>query len=82
MVTCRYILFKNLKSMVLMLHFRILRVLIWLLVTINVQAQQSEKKPLITIGKFEKIFDQSIGENDTWYINDHCLFRRVTANGI
>lgn len=61
--------------MVLMLHFRILRVLIWLLVTINVQAQQSEKKPLITIGKFEKIFDQSIGENDTWYINDHCFIQ-------
>ena len=32
-------------------------------------------KPVITIGKFEKIFDQSVGEDDVWYMNDHCFIK-------
>ncbi|MGV3614032.1 MAG: hypothetical protein ACO1SV_01735 [Fimbriimonas sp.] len=27
------------------------------------------------VGKFEHIFDQSVGEKETWYINDHCIIR-------
>lgn len=25
------------------------------------------------VGKFQHVFDQSIGEDKTWYINDHCI---------
>lgn len=31
--------------------------------------------PLMTIGAYVKIFDQSIGEKDSWYINDHCYIK-------
>jgi beta-fructofuranosidase len=39
------------------------------------QVDNKEKQALITIGKYSKIFDQSIGEKETWYINDHCFIK-------
>jgi beta-fructofuranosidase len=27
------------------------------------------------VGKFAHIYDQSVGEDKTWYVNDHCLIR-------
>ena len=30
---------------------------------------------MITVGEFLKIYDPSVGENETWYINDHCFVR-------
>jgi beta-fructofuranosidase len=36
-------------------------------------AQEKVKDKILTIGKFERIFDQSIGEEDVWYINDHSF---------
>jgi len=31
--------------------------------------------PLVKAGTFERIYDPSVGENEKWYINDHCFFR-------
>jgi len=28
-----------------------------------------------SVGKFTHIFDQSVGEKETWYVNDHCLIQ-------
>lgn len=41
---------------------------------------ESFQAPTITahvpnVGKFEHIYDQSVGEEKTWYVNDHCLIR-------
>lgn len=33
----------------------------------------SAQVKLVSNGEFVKIFDQSIGENNNWYINDHCF---------
>lgn len=33
------------------------------------------KEPPIIVGDFQKIYDQSIGESDQWYINDHCFIQ-------
>lgn len=30
---------------------------------------------IVSMGKIERIFDQSIGEEDAWYINDHCFIK-------
>jgi arabinan endo-1,5-alpha-L-arabinosidase len=30
---------------------------------------------LVTAGTFDKIYDPSIGEQEPWYINDHCFIR-------
>ncbi|WP_460686391.1 family 43 glycosylhydrolase [Niabella aquatica] len=54
---------------------KIFIVFMQLMVTISSTAQNVNKNPVITIGEFEKIFDQSIGEKDKWYINDHCFIR-------
>ena len=35
---------------------------------------------LVRAGEFTKIYDPSIGENEKWYINDHCFIR--SADGI
>jgi arabinan endo-1,5-alpha-L-arabinosidase len=37
--------------------------------------QEKADKAIITSGKFERIFDQSIGEDDVWYMNDHCFIQ-------
>ncbi|MDO8684570.1 MAG: glycosyl hydrolase family 32 [Armatimonadota bacterium] len=40
----------------------------------------SKNEPLVTAGKFVKIYDPSVGEQEKWYINDHCFIRG--ANGM
>jgi arabinan endo-1,5-alpha-L-arabinosidase len=49
-------------------------ILVWglvaLLATSVVHAQD---KSLVTAGEFSKIYDPSVGENERWYINDHCF---------
>ncbi|MBN9380369.1 MAG: family 43 glycosylhydrolase [Chitinophagaceae bacterium] len=37
--------------------------------------QPAKKKDLITTGKFVKIYDPSVGEKDSWYINDHAFMK-------
>lgn len=32
-------------------------------------------RPIVSAGSFKKFYDPSIGEQETWYINDHCLIR-------
>ena len=32
--------------------------------------------PLVEAGEFHRIYDPSVGESETWYINDHCFVRR------
>lgn len=39
------------------------------------QVENKDKQALITIGKYTKIFDQSIGEKEVWYVNDHCFIK-------
>lgn len=31
--------------------------------------------PVLEVGDFSKIYDPSKGENEKWYINDHCIIR-------
>lgn len=33
----------------------------------------AEKKTLVECGEFVKIYDPSVGEEEKWYINDHCF---------
>ena len=42
---------------------------------LNLFAQEKEMKPLITLGKFERIYDQSESKDDPWYVNDHCFIQ-------
>ena len=34
---------------------------------------------MISVGDFERIYDPSVGEGETWYINDHTIFRDHTG---
>jgi len=34
---------------------------------------QTESEPLVVAGKFFRIYDPSVGEEERWYINDHCF---------
>jgi len=52
--------------------------LIFLLFATAGFGQEKVEKAIVTICKFEKIFDQSVGEDDVWYMNDHWGQR---ANG-
>ncbi|MBL7186112.1 MAG: family 43 glycosylhydrolase [Phycisphaerae bacterium] len=36
-------------------------------------ASEVEKNTLVECGEFVKIYDPSVGEDDKWYINDHCF---------
>lgn len=49
----------------------------WILIAMVWLGSSQEQKatPLATIGKFERIFDQSIGEEDVWYMNDNCFIK-------
>lgn len=47
--------------------------LFFLSISVKVFSQEKEFKSPVSIGKFDRIFDQSIGEEDVWYINDHCF---------
>lgn len=44
----------------------------FLLGTIRSFAADTQKE-LVKCGKFVKIYDQSIGEKEKWYVNDHCF---------
>ena len=33
----------------------------------------AEKPPMVVAGDFVRIYDPSVGENEKWYINDHCF---------
>jgi arabinan endo-1,5-alpha-L-arabinosidase len=35
----------------------------------------SEASPRLSVGRFKKIYDPSIGESERWYINDHTFIR-------
>ena len=40
------------------------------------KSQERASNPsVISIGSYTKIFDQSVGEKDSWYINDHCFVK-------
>jgi beta-fructofuranosidase len=30
-------------------------------------------KPMVKVGEFTRIYDPSVGEDEQWYINDHCF---------
>lgn len=49
--------------------------MILLLITSISQGQDKGEKAVVSTGPFEKIFDQSVGEQDVWYINDHCFIQ-------
>lgn len=53
----------------------ILSVIILLVSSTTGFGQDKENKGTMSIGKFERIFDQSVGEDDVWYINDHCFIK-------
>ncbi|HTB84003.1 MAG TPA: family 43 glycosylhydrolase [Candidatus Sulfotelmatobacter sp.] len=38
-------------------------------------AQNSAPQISVTCGDFVKIYDPGVGENEKWYINDHCFIR-------
>lgn len=38
-------------------------------------SQKTADKAILTTGKFKLIFDQSVGEKDIWYMNDHCFIK-------
>jgi len=44
-------------------------------VTNSVADAASAPQPVFTVGKFEKIYDPSVGEKTGWYINDHTFIR-------
>jgi arabinan endo-1,5-alpha-L-arabinosidase len=46
-----------------------------LTVSLAVGIARAQDKSLVTAGDFKKIYDPSIGENEQWYINDHCFVR-------
>lgn len=50
-------------------------ILFLLLFGASLNGQNKEEKPVISIGKFERILDQSTGEDDVWYMNDHCFIK-------
>ena len=54
---------------------QIFSVLIFLVFAIPGFGQTKGEKAIMSIGKFERIFDQSIGEDDVWYMNDHCFIQ-------
>src|SRR3974377_858822 len=33
----------------------------------------AEKAPLVMAGSFVHVYDPSVGEQEKWYINDHCF---------
>jgi len=33
----------------------------------------AQASPLVSAGEFVRIYDPSVGENEKWYINDHCF---------
>ena len=35
----------------------------------------ASSQPVVSAGEFRKIYDPSTGEQETWYINDHCFVR-------
>lgn len=39
------------------------------------QPEQQVKRPLLSSGKLVKIFDQSVGTTESWYINDHAFIK-------
>lgn len=51
--------------------------LVFLLVSViaKSQVENKDKHPLVTIGKYVRIFDYSVGEKEAWYINDHCFIK-------
>jgi hypothetical protein len=50
-------------------------ILFLLLFGASLNGQNKEEKPVISIGKFKRIFDQSTGDDDVWYMNDHCFIK-------
>lgn len=41
-----------------------------------VETPQMDFRPYVPeVGKFQHIFDQSQGEKETWYVNDHCFIK-------
>ncbi|UCC23359.1 MAG: DUF2961 domain-containing protein, partial [Planctomycetota bacterium] len=46
---------------------------------IKVETEETREEPaaneLMKVGDFQKIYDPSIGEQQKWYINDHCFIR-------
>ncbi len=50
--------------------------LAWCLSTLlAISTVRAQNKPLVSAGDFIKIYDPSAGENERWYINDHCFVR-------
>lgn len=43
-------------------------------------AENSIPRTLVECGAFVKIYDPSVGENEHWYINDHCFIQ--DTNGL
>ena len=37
------------------------------------EPQKPREKVLVKAGEFVKIYDPTVGENEKWYINDHCF---------
>jgi beta-fructofuranosidase len=49
---------------------------LWLfLVTPSVVAQDAAVPETVRAGEFTRIYDPSAGEDEPWYINDHCFIR-------
>lgn len=54
---------------------RYLLVSVILFGSVSGNSQDKKTQPVLSAGKFVKIFDQSIGEKDSWYINDHTFIK-------
>jgi arabinan endo-1,5-alpha-L-arabinosidase len=54
-----------------------IRILLFVLLVFNTICFGKKKadKAILSTGKFELIFDQSVGEEDVWYMNDHCFIK-------
>lgn len=46
-----------------------------LIASIAISVVRAQDKSFVTAGEFTKIYDPSAGENQQWYINDHCFVR-------
>ncbi len=39
------------------------------------ESAEGSEAPVVSAGKFAKVYDPGIGEERNWYINDHCFIR-------
>jgi arabinan endo-1,5-alpha-L-arabinosidase len=46
---------------------------ILLVSAVRFATENKQKTPMVECGKFVKIYNPSVGENEKWYINDHCF---------